>query len=296
MFVVSAAELVADAVGHRDPPDVAEIRQEVGDVEDRGDRLAPARLADHREVGDRESAGGPATPAIRRSWVRPSPCQPEPSTTSRSAIVEQLVRLARLPNGGSSGHQTVTGRSWMSSGATIAVEVAAGSRRRRSGGSSRRRSRARRRGACTQWAWIWASSQDGPSGSAGWTIVVRDGWRPVSRWMIAAQRSPTSGRRGDHDEVHHARPGGDVALARSPVVVDVDRRGSSGPRSGRAPARPPRCCGRATASAAPARPGAGRRGCRRSTGRAGRVRSAASFRPSRASSSSAASGPHVPAS
>jgi hypothetical protein len=44
--------LVPDPVGHADPADVTEVRQEVGDIEDRGDRLAPARLADEREVGN----------------------------------------------------------------------------------------------------------------------------------------------------------------------------------------------------------------------------------------------------
>jgi hypothetical protein len=46
-----------------------------------------------------------------------------------------------------------------------------------------------------QWAWIWASSQRGPSGSAVDTISVREGWRPVSCWIVAAHRSPISGWR-----------------------------------------------------------------------------------------------------
>ena len=68
------AALVADAVGHADPAEVAEVRQEVGDVEDRGDRLAPARLADEREVGDRDGWRSWSA-ASWRSWVRPVPCQ-----------------------------------------------------------------------------------------------------------------------------------------------------------------------------------------------------------------------------
>ena len=46
-----------------------------------------------------------------------------------------------------------------------------------------------------QCASIRASSQDGPSGSADWMTIVRDGWRPVSIWIVAAHRSASSGRR-----------------------------------------------------------------------------------------------------
>ena len=45
------------------------------------------------------------------------------------------------------------------------------------------------------WAVIRASSQPGPSGSVGEQMSVRDGCRPVSRAMVAAQCSPSSGRR-----------------------------------------------------------------------------------------------------
>ena len=47
----------------------------------------------------------------------------------------------------------------------------------------------------TQCASTRASSHDGPSGSADPTIIVRDGWRPVRAWMVAAQCSASSGRR-----------------------------------------------------------------------------------------------------
>ena len=49
------AGLVVRPVRHRDPPDVREVGEELRQVEDRGDRLAPARLADEREVPDREA-------------------------------------------------------------------------------------------------------------------------------------------------------------------------------------------------------------------------------------------------
>src|SRR5688500_15010632 len=47
----------------------------------------------------------------------------------------------------------------------------------------------------TQCASTRASIQDGPSGSADWTTMVRDGCRPVSAWIVAAPRSASSGRR-----------------------------------------------------------------------------------------------------
>ena len=40
-----------------------------------------------------------------------------------------------------------------------------------------------------------ASNHDGPSGSAEWMTMVRDGWRPVSNCIVAAHRSASSGRR-----------------------------------------------------------------------------------------------------
>ena len=46
-----------------------------------------------------------------------------------------------------------------------------------------------------QWASTRASSHDGPSGSADWMTIVRDGCRPVSACIVAAQRSASSGRR-----------------------------------------------------------------------------------------------------
>ena len=79
----------------------------------------------------------------------------------------------------------------------------------------------------TQWAWIWASSQDGPSGSAGGRSVVRDGWRPVSVWMIAAQRSPTSGRRGDRRRGSSRSSGRRRGDRRHAVVVERRCRAAS---------------------------------------------------------------------
>ena len=79
------AGLVVGRVGDRDPAERAEERQEVGLVEDRRDRLPPARLADQREVADRRAASKSSyRPA---SWRRRSSAVAapgEPSTTRRS--------------------------------------------------------------------------------------------------------------------------------------------------------------------------------------------------------------------
>ena len=96
----------------------------------------------------------------------------------------------------------------------------------------------------TQKAWIWASSHEGPSGSAAETIRVRDGWRPVSPEIVAAARSPTSRPAHDHDEVQDARPRRDMALASSPsgaaslAVAPRSSRAPSGSLRASGPRRP----------------------------------------------------------
>ena len=134
-----------------------------------------SRQRDWRTRAKSEIAIGrrPPTPAIRRSWVRPVPFQCDPSTTRRSAISSRSFACG-LAKGGSSGHQIVTGRSWMSRGAITALRCRPDSPPIVRWIVSAQVSGASARGT-TQWAVIWASSQDGPSGSAGWTIVVRDG-------------------------------------------------------------------------------------------------------------------------
>ena len=102
--------------------------------------------------------------------------------------------MGALPSGGSPGHQTVTGRSWISSGATSADRWRPVSPPAVRKICSEHVSGASTRGS-THSAWIRASSHGGPSGSADITISVRDGWRPVSREMISAVRSPVSGWR-----------------------------------------------------------------------------------------------------
>ena len=131
--------------------------------------------------------------AMSRRRASPSPLHVEPSTISRSAP-ERRSTAAGLLSGGSPGHQTVTGRSWTTSGVAIADRWRPASppavtwivSAHVSGASSRGR---------TQCASTRASSQEGPSGSAAWMTIVRDGCRPVSSWMVAAQRSASSGRR-----------------------------------------------------------------------------------------------------
>ena len=79
-------------------------------------------------TGARARSRGSTAGRSRRSRPRqldagepaPSPAQADASTTRRSVDLEQVVARAPTRSGGSPGHQTVTGRSWMSSGATSA--------------------------------------------------------------------------------------------------------------------------------------------------------------------------------
>ena len=144
---------------------------------------------------------------------------------------QQVARRPGWSNGGSPGHQTVTGRSWMISGVAIADEVPARPRRRTvtwivsaqvSGASSR---------GSTQCASTRASSHDGPSGSADRMTIVRDGCRPVSAWIVAAQRSASSGRRATTTRFITLVRAGDVAAR---LAVDRRPSGPGSPRSGRA--------------------------------------------------------------
>ena len=126
------------------------------------------------------------------------------------------------------------------------------SRRRRSGRSARCRSPARPARGSTQWAWMRASIHGGPSGSAPWTTSVRDGWRPVSRLMVSALRSPTSGWRATTTRfITDVR----AAMWRPPWPPSVGRRppGSAAPRCAPARARSPRSSAPGSSSAASAR-------------------------------------------
>ena len=246
------AGLVVRPVGHRDPAQRAQVGQELGVVEDRGDGLAPARLADEREVADRPGRRSPASAASSREPVE-AVAAPGRAVHHQPVRGRRAGRARRLdPSGGSPGHQTVTGRSWMMQRRRDRREVPAGLAAGGDAGSSRRRSRARPRAAARRCASTRASSHDGPSGSADPTID-----RP--RRMAAGQGLDRRGAvlgdlrpAGDDDQVHHARPGRDVpARDRRPPRPS----GPGWPRSGsssRLDAR--RCCGPAPTSAGPARP------------------------------------------
>ena len=204
--------------------------------------------------GPGRSRSPPAVSPFRRptpsraSRARPSPLQVEPSTTSRSDAVEQVDRR-RDENGGSPGHQTVAGRSWMISGVTIAERCRPASppairwmvSAQVSGASSRGR---------MQCASTRASIHDGPSGSADWTTIVRDGCSPGQR--LDRGRAPFRDLRParDDDEVHHARPRRDVAAG---LALASGSSGPAWPRSSPAPSRCRGCCAPAPTSAGPAR-------------------------------------------
>ena len=82
--------------------------------------------------------------------------------------------VAGLVSGGSPGHQTVTGRSWMMSGVAMAARCRPDSPPQVRWIVSPQVSGASTLGRM-QWASIRASSHDGPSGSAGWMTIVREG-------------------------------------------------------------------------------------------------------------------------
>ena len=140
-------------------------------------------------AGRSRRRGRPAGPGDRRR----RPTQVDASTTRRS-VASSRSRTGSDWNSGSPGHQTVTGRSWIRSGATRPNRCRPVSPPAVRKISSVHVSGASGRGI-TQWAWMRASIHGGPSGSAPWMISVRDGCRPVRRLIVSALRSPTSGWR-----------------------------------------------------------------------------------------------------
>ena len=187
-------------------------------------------------------------PAISRIRSSPSPFHVEPSTTRRSAPPSRS-NAAREVNGGSPGHQTVTGRSWTISGVTIADEMPAGLTAGRQVdrlGAGLGRVLARQHAVRLhpriqprRAVWIRGLDDDGPRRVPPRECLDRG--RATLRDLRPA--------RDDH-EVHHARPGGDVAGG---FAVRPRWSGPAWPRSGRAPSRSRRCCGRVPTSAGPAR-------------------------------------------
>ena len=153
-----------------------------------------------------------------RSWraarwricVSPLPCHVEPSTTRRFAIAKTSSACS-VPKGGSSGHQSVTGRSWMSSGATIASRCRPGL----AADGQIDRLGAGRRGVLAGQHAVGVDLGVEPRRAVG--IGGRDDERPrgVAPGQVLDRRSAALADlrpAGDDDEVHHARAGGDVAF------------------------------------------------------------------------------------
>ena len=81
------ARLVMGGVRHGDPPQRAQIRQEIRIVEDRGDGLPPARLADQGEIADRQ----PGHVEQARHLAHPL----ESVAVPRRAVHHEAIRAAR---------------------------------------------------------------------------------------------------------------------------------------------------------------------------------------------------------
>ena len=313
------AGLVVGRVGDRDPADV--VRGTAGSRAGRTPSRSPPASA---TAGPARSPG--STAARSRRTGRPAgPGDPRRRPTRRTRrrragrSTPSSSRTGWDPSSGSPGHQTVTGRSWMSSGATSAEQVPA---RLAAGGQEDQLRAGLRRVGARQHA-VGLDPRVDPRRPV--RVGALDDQRP--RRVAAGEPADGLGAAladlrlaGDDDQVHHRRPGGDVAPALD-AVVRLDRQVRLRPDARQLALDPlDRLCP-ATSSAASARrvaaarPGRSARrppvACRRRSPRrttawgpssglaavgAVAVQIRRHRRPSRASRSSAASGPQVPAS
>ncbi len=240
-------------VGHGDPPDRAEVGQELGHVERRGDRLAPARLAHEREVEHRQVAG------LDQAGQLAQPFEPVAAPAGAVddepvGVLEQVVRLlgperrlARPPD----GDRQVVDEERLDDRGDVPAGVAAGGHVDRLGaGLGRALAREHALGGDpgvepARTVRIGRRADQGPRGMAAGEL--RD-----DRRAALAELGPP----GDDDQVHHARPGGDVA---SLHAVDGRWSARGRPRSWPARARSRRSSSRATSSAGSAPPAAAAR-------------------------------------
>ena len=204
------ARLVVRGVGDRDPPDGAQERRELRHVERGRDGLAPARLAHQREIGDRDAPAASSV-AISTRRASPLPLQEEPSTTSRSAMSDQLAcrgtperRLARPPQ----RDRQVVDQERRDQRVQVPPGLPAAGQVDHLGagfGRVRARDHAERLDLCVE-----------PRRPV--RIRRRDDHRPrrvAARELRDGRGCPLADLRppGDHDEVEHAGPRRDMALA-----------------------------------------------------------------------------------
>ena len=265
------AGLVVGRVGHRDPADAVQERQEVRDGRTRvaiASRQRDCRTSAKSRIDRRsKSSYRPA------SWTRRSTPSPDQATHRRRGgpSHSSRSRTGCDSKGGSPGHQTVTGRSWISSGATRP------NRWRPVSPPAVRK--------------ISSAHVSGASGARHHAVGLDprvDPRRPVRvgalddqrpRRMAAGQPADRLraaladlGLARDDDQVHHRRPGGDVRARRHPRRPRRRRRSRGWARAQIRPARArsPRSTAPSTSSAASARPAAAARPAR-SARRRGRV-------------------------
>jgi hypothetical protein len=211
------AARVVRAVGHGDATQVAEVGEELGQVEERRDRFTPARLAGEREVADRdavsacrvdhgretsEAVAAPRRPVDDEAIGHPEHVRGDPASERRLAgppdrhgqIVDEQRRddcgdvQSRLPAGGQVDRLRAYLRGPLAREHAVRTDLRVEPRRP---------------------VGIGRGQDQRPRGVA--PRQLRD-----DRGRMLADLGST---RDDH-EVHHARPRGDVALL---VAVDVLR-------------------------------------------------------------------------
>ena len=218
MFGVSLPLSSRTRVRDGDRPDVVDVRQDVGPVEDRRDRLPPARLADHREVRDRD---GPALlerrhpPHLGEAAAVPARAVDHEPVADLEDVRAHVRRQRRLVGPPQRDRQVVDEQR-----RDDRLEVPAGL------AAARQVDRlgARRRRALARDHAMGLDVRVEPGRAVG--VGRRDDQRPrrvASREVVDDRRAAFAGLgpAGDDDEVHDARPRADLAIDDA-VVIEVD--------------------------------------------------------------------------
>ena len=269
--------LVVGAVGDLDPAQRSKVGQEAGQIEGRGDRLSPAGLADEREIEHRDE------PVVDQPGHLAQPVQPV-ARPGRAVddqplgVREQVAGLAgpeRRLTGPPDRDRQVMDEQRLDDRRDVPPGIASG--------RHVDRLRAGLGGTLTRQHAVGADPGVEPTGAVGVGGRADQGARRVTtgelgddRRAVLADLRPA----GDHHQVHHARSRGDVPL----VALGLGGQRGQCPDLGQ------------LALDAVDRRRAGRPAQRRLAGTSrADVQILRHRRSSRAISSSASAGPHVPA-